>query len=140
MSINVFLMSCLIFDLTICFKLCCPAGATLLPFIPLIGRQMGVAAASIGIIYTVAQILTFVMKPVFGLMADRLKRRKVMLMLVIFLALIAGSSISFLPSGAPARPVTFECGKGTNYIKVREYSQNQLFKAIFMHPVASAWN
>ncbi|XP_045204652.2 major facilitator superfamily domain-containing protein 6-like [Mercenaria mercenaria] len=61
------------------------AVGDLLPFIPVYMKQLGLSSTETGIIYGVMPFIAFFVRPLFGAVADKLRRHKLVLMICTFL-------------------------------------------------------
>ncbi|XP_060559763.1 major facilitator superfamily domain-containing protein 6-like [Ruditapes philippinarum] len=61
------------------------AVGDLLPFIPIYMKQLGLSSTEAGIIYGVMPFIAFFVRPLFGAVADKLRRHKLVLMICAFL-------------------------------------------------------
>ena len=73
-------------------------GSPVVPFGSLIGRQLGVKPASMGVIFALMPCAGLVLKPLLGGIADKYGAKKKVLMLVILSAMLNYSLLPLLPS------------------------------------------
>ena len=73
-------------------------GSPVVPFGSLIGRQLGVNPASMGIIFALMPCVGLVLKPLLGGIADKYGAKKRVLVLVILSAMLNYSLLPLLPS------------------------------------------
>ena len=65
-------------------------AAPILPFLPIIGKQMGISGSGVGFILALVQISGLVIKPSFGYLMDKYpSRKKSLLQLLMLTALIS---------------------------------------------------
>uniref|UniRef100_A0A182U604 Major facilitator superfamily associated domain-containing protein n=1 Tax=Anopheles melas TaxID=34690 RepID=A0A182U604_9DIPT len=67
--------------------------APVVPFMPTLVRQLGFSTVIVGTIYTVLPIVGMLVKPLFGIIADRFQRQK--LLFLIFQVGVAASAAKF---------------------------------------------
>lgn len=72
------------------YELSISGTAPVQPFMPTFARQLGFSATVVGSIYTVLPIIGMLAKPIFGAIADRFQRQKLLFMIfqVSFLFII----------------------------------------------------
>ena len=73
-------------------------GSPVVPFGSLVGRQLGVNPASMGVIFALMPCVGLVLKPLLGGIADKYGAKKRVLMLVILSAMVNYSLLPLLPS------------------------------------------
>lgn len=76
------------------------AGGSLLPFIPVYMKQLGLSSAEAGIIYGVMPFVAFFVRPLFGALADKTHKHKLILALCILLTGVCYLMLLFAPSKA----------------------------------------
>jgi MFS family permease len=85
------------------------------PFLPIIGRQLGISSSMVGWIYFALPFAGLVSRSGFGFVADRLHLRK----LVLFLSMLAMSAAFFFVQFSPSLETekladfTVDCGSMT---------------------------
>jgi nitrate/nitrite transporter NarK len=78
---------------------------------------MGISNVGVGFIFAVAPIAGLIAKPLFGAIADRFKKKKMIFLFFILLNLMSYLCVAFLPQNPPERPVQLECAQGESYIR-----------------------
>ncbi len=78
---------------------------------------MGISEVGVGLIFTIAPIAGLIAKPVFGAVADRFKKKKMIFLFFLLLNLMAYLCVAFLPQNPPVRPVQLDCALGQSYIR-----------------------
>lgn len=63
----------------------------ILPFLPVIGKQLGVSEVAFGLIMSITPILFFLAKPIFGFILDYFQSQRK----TIFIALVVSTTVSF---------------------------------------------
>ncbi|XP_067134755.1 major facilitator superfamily domain-containing protein 6-like isoform X1 [Centruroides vittatus] len=84
--------------------------ACIVPYLPLYGKQLGISATGIGIIYSVIPCFSLATKPLFGWLADRFKKEKVLFAILIFTVIIFYISLIFIPPLRRNNTITLEQG------------------------------
>lgn len=100
--------------------------APVVPFMPTFARQLGFSATVVGSIYTVLPIAGMLMKPIFGAIADRFQRQKMLFMLFQLLTVVSFFCILFIPAIPQHSTVTFNCNDGAADLK---YCKDEILKA-----------
>lgn len=109
----------------------------ILPYLPVLGRQMGVSPSVMGAIYSVLPILALVGKPTFGLLVDYFQRQRKLIFIGIVMFMSSCFAILyFLPaSSGPALPD--EPFENVTYLEIPEchravrVSQCRKFESFF---------
>ena len=83
--------------------------SALWPYINVFAKQLGISSAAVGFVFGAAPLAGTIAKPLFGAIADRFKKKKIMFLFFILLNLMSFSCIAFLEQKKPQRPVTFHC-------------------------------
>ncbi|XP_021956189.1 major facilitator superfamily domain-containing protein 6 isoform X2 [Folsomia candida] len=91
--------------------------ASIWSFIAVFGKQMGISEVGVGLIFTVAPVAGLIAKPVFGAVADRFKKKKMIFLFFLLLNLMAFLSVAFLPQNLPVHPVQLDCAMGMSSIR-----------------------
>lgn len=96
------------------------AIGSLLPYLALFMKGIGLTASQTGIIYGVMPFVSFLVKPVFGLVADKFQQHRVVLIVCctltgIFFNLIQIVPISYI--GRTSVKSEIKCGKFDSYIE-----------------------
>ena len=84
-------------------------GSPVVPFGSLVGRQLGVNPASMGVIFALMPCVGLVLKPLLGGIADKYGAKKRVLMLVILSAMVNYSLLPLLPSLPTTSTSLFAC-------------------------------
>lgn len=71
--------------------------ASIVPYLPLFGKQLGISATGIGIVYSVIPCFSLAIKPLFGWLADRFRRIKILLIILILIVIVFYISLIFIP-------------------------------------------
>lgn len=79
-------------------RLCFSAIGDLLPFIPLYMKQLGLTSVEAGIIYGTIPFITFFIRPFVGILADKLHRHKLVLMVCCLLTGLFYMLLLVIPS------------------------------------------
>ncbi|CRL07194.1 CLUMA_CG020177, isoform A [Clunio marinus] len=96
--------------------------APVVPFIPVLAKQLGYPASVIGIIYFVLPVVGMLAKPIFGAIADRFHRQKFLFIFFQFLIIISFTGILFVPK-IPSNG-EFHCHEGENLMKMCSKKNN----------------
>ncbi|XP_055319817.1 major facilitator superfamily domain-containing protein 6 isoform X2 [Sitodiplosis mosellana] len=88
-----------------------------IPFMPVFARQLGFSTFVVGIIYYILPILGLISKPLFGAIADRYQRHKLMFVIFIFLTVGAFTSVKFIPPILKSTKVDYHCNDGMADLK-----------------------
>lgn len=80
--------------------------AGVLPFLQVIAKQMGVSVEGVGVLYTVLPFVALVSKPIMSGLADKLRKKKCMLMIALLTIMICLFSINFIPDITEQSPIT----------------------------------
>lgn len=83
--------------------------APVVPFMPTLVRQLGFSTVVVGTIYTVLPIVGMLVKPLFGIIADRFQRQKLLFLLFQILAAVPFFLIMFIPSIPQESTVSLHC-------------------------------
>lgn len=89
--------------------------APVVPFIPVLAKQLGYSASIVGLIYLVLPIVGMLAKPFFGAIADRFHRQKFLFLLFQLLVVVAFSCILLIP--AVPTQTELHCHEGVTLIK-----------------------
>ncbi|XP_023238108.1 major facilitator superfamily domain-containing protein 6-like [Centruroides sculpturatus] len=73
------------------------AIATILPFCPIIAKNLGITATAVGIIYTVVPFTTIIVSPFFGWIADKFKHLKFIIIILIIIQTPFYFAINHIP-------------------------------------------
>lgn len=87
------------------------------PFMPVFARQLGFSTFVVGTIYAILPILGLISKPLFGAIADRYQRHKLMFIIFIFLTIGAFSSVQFIPPISKSTKLDYHCNDGIADLK-----------------------
>ena len=96
-------------------------GSPVVPFGSLVGRQLGVNPASMGVIFALMPCVGLVLKPLLGGVADKYGAKKRVLMLVILSAMVNYSLLPLLPSLPTTSTSLFSCSgeHGSSNVQLR---------------------
>ncbi|KAG6461305.1 hypothetical protein O3G_MSEX012545 [Manduca sexta] len=83
--------------------------APLVPYLSTLARQLGFSSGTVGLIYTVLPIFGLIAKPLFGIVADRFKQQKLILILAQIVTIVSFFSIYFLPQNLQEISVELDC-------------------------------
>uniref|UniRef100_A0A182QGQ2 Major facilitator superfamily associated domain-containing protein n=1 Tax=Anopheles farauti TaxID=69004 RepID=A0A182QGQ2_9DIPT len=83
--------------------------APVVPFMPTLVRQLGFSTVIVGTIYTVLPIVGMLVKPLFGIIADRFQRQKLLFLIFQILTAVPFFLIMFIPAIPQDSTVTFHC-------------------------------
>ncbi|XP_055382593.1 major facilitator superfamily domain-containing protein 6 isoform X2 [Condylostylus longicornis] len=89
--------------------------APVVPFMPTLARQLGFSTQIVGTIYAVLPIIGMLTKPLFGWIADKYQRHKILFILAQLLTAISFFCIMFIPP-VPTK-VELDCNEGANEIR-----------------------
>ncbi|TMW50215.1 hypothetical protein DOY81_004716 [Sarcophaga bullata] len=87
--------------------------APVVPFMPTLAKQLGYSSVVVGTMYTILPIIGMLAKPIFGFIADRYQRHRMLFIISEILTAVAFFLIMFtpaIPKDAPA--VEFHCHAG----------------------------
>uniref|UniRef100_A0A8W7K8L3 Major facilitator superfamily associated domain-containing protein n=1 Tax=Anopheles albimanus TaxID=7167 RepID=A0A8W7K8L3_ANOAL len=88
--------------------------APVVPFMPTLVKQLGFSSVIVGTIYTVLPIVGMLVKPLFGIIADRFQRQKLLFLIFQILTAIPFFLIMFIPAIPQETTVTFHCHEGVS--------------------------
>uniref|UniRef100_A0A182PSF4 Major facilitator superfamily associated domain-containing protein n=1 Tax=Anopheles epiroticus TaxID=199890 RepID=A0A182PSF4_9DIPT len=91
--------------------------APVVPFMPTLVRQLGFSTVIVGTIYTVLPIVGMLVKPLFGIIADRFQRKKLLFLIFQILTAVPFFLIMFIPAIPQDSTVTFHCHDGASDLK-----------------------
>uniref|UniRef100_A0A182YLB2 Major facilitator superfamily associated domain-containing protein n=1 Tax=Anopheles stephensi TaxID=30069 RepID=A0A182YLB2_ANOST len=91
--------------------------APVVPFMPTLVRQLGFSTVIVGTIYTVLPIVGMLVKPLFGIIADRFQRQKLLFLIFQILTAVPFFMIMFIPAIPQDSTVTFHCHNGAADLK-----------------------
>ena len=83
--------------------------SALWPYVNVFAKQLGISSAAVGFVFGAAPLAGTIAKPLFGAIADRFKKKKIIFLFFILLNLMSFSCMAFLEQKQPERPVTFHC-------------------------------
>lgn len=98
------------------------------PFIPVLAKQLGYSSVIVGIIYTILPIVGLISKPFFGFFGDRFHIQKQLFIIFQVVIIISFFSINFIPS-KPANS-EFHCHEGVTLMKFCPPNINDIDKCI----------
>ncbi|XP_049545375.1 major facilitator superfamily domain-containing protein 6 isoform X1 [Anopheles darlingi] len=88
--------------------------APVVPFMPTLVKQLGFSSVIVGTIYTVLPIVGMLVKPLFGIIADRFQRQKLLFLIFQILTAIPFFLIMFIPAIPQETTVSFHCHEGVS--------------------------
>ncbi|XP_021698279.1 major facilitator superfamily domain-containing protein 6 isoform X2 [Aedes aegypti] len=91
--------------------------APVVPFMPTLVRQLGFSTVIVGTIYTVLPIVGMLVKPLFGIIADRFQRQKLLFLLFQILSAVPFFLIMFIPAIPQESTVSFHCHEGVSNLR-----------------------
>nr|XP_029708315.1 LOW QUALITY PROTEIN: major facilitator superfamily domain-containing protein 6 [Aedes albopictus] len=91
--------------------------APVVPFMPTLVRQLGFSTVIVGTIYTVLPIVGMLVKPLFGIIADRFQRQKLLFLLFQILSAVPFFLIMFIPAIPQESTVSFHCHEGASDLR-----------------------
>lgn len=91
--------------------------APVVPFMPTLVRQLGFSTVVVGTIYTVLPIVGMLVKPLFGIIADRFQRQKLLFLLFQILTALPFFLIMFIPAIPQESTVSFHCHDGASDLR-----------------------
>ncbi|KAL4717839.1 hypothetical protein ACJJTC_000988 [Scirpophaga incertulas] len=91
--------------------------APLVPYLSTYARQLGFSSVTVGLIYTVLPIFGLVAKPLFGIIADRFKKQKLIFVLFQIITIVSFSVIYVIPQNTPKVSVQLDCGHGITELR-----------------------
>ncbi|XP_065076312.1 major facilitator superfamily domain-containing protein 6 [Ochlerotatus camptorhynchus] len=91
--------------------------APVVPFMPTLVRQLGFSTVVVGTIYTVLPIVGMLVKPLFGIIADRFQRQKLLFLLFQILSAVPFFLIMFIPAIPQESTVSFHCHAGASDLR-----------------------
>lgn len=87
------------------------------PYMPTLVRQLGFSTVIVGTIYTVLPIVGMLVKPLFGIIADRFQRQKLLFLLFQILSAVPFFLIMFIPAIPQESTVSFHCHEGASDLR-----------------------
>ncbi|XP_055619237.1 major facilitator superfamily domain-containing protein 6-A isoform X2 [Toxorhynchites rutilus septentrionalis] len=84
---------------------------------PTLVRQLGFSTVIVGTIYTVLPIVGMLVKPLFGIIADRFQRQKLLFLLFQILSAVPFFLIMFIPAIPQESTVSFHCHEGASDLR-----------------------
>lgn len=90
--------------------------APLVPYLSTYARQLGFSSATVGLIYTVLPIFGLIAKPLFGVIADRYKKQKVIFILFQILTIVGFWCIYAIPESRNLS-VELDCDGGVTMLQ-----------------------
>ncbi|XP_058461144.1 major facilitator superfamily domain-containing protein 6-A [Malaya genurostris] len=100
--------------------------APVVPFMPTLVRQLGFSTVIVGTIYTVLPIVGLLVKPLFGVIADRFQRQKLLFLIFQILTAIPFFLIMFIPAIPQESTVSFHCHEGASDLRYCPPTGSQL--------------
>ncbi|KAL5273717.1 hypothetical protein ACFFRR_000457 [Megaselia abdita] len=90
--------------------------APVVPFMPVLARQLGFSSVVVGTIYSILPLIGLLAKPLIGFLADKLQKHKLLFILAQGLTAVAFFCIMFIPSIATT--VDFHCHHGEAILNI----------------------
>ncbi|XP_022832726.1 major facilitator superfamily domain-containing protein 6 [Spodoptera litura] len=90
--------------------------APLVPYLSTYARQLGFSSATVGLIYTVLPIFGLIAKPLFGVIADRFKKQKLIFILFQIITIISFGAIYLIPENR-TMSVELDCDGGITMLQ-----------------------
>lgn len=88
--------------------------ATMMPFLPVYARQLGITEAGLGIIYLLMPVLAAVLRPAIGWLADATRQHKAVFLTTLLVTIAGYLSLAFIPpythQSSTAEPLALEVG------------------------------
>ena len=94
-------------------------GSPVVPFGSLVGRQLGVSPASIGLTFLLMPLAGLVIKPLLGGLADKYGAKKRVLMLVIMSSMVFYSILPLLPALPTSSTSLLSCSPTSSTLQLR---------------------
>uniref|UniRef100_A0A8D8D255 Major facilitator superfamily domain-containing protein 6 n=2 Tax=Culex pipiens TaxID=7175 RepID=A0A8D8D255_CULPI len=91
--------------------------APVVPFMPTLIIQLGFSPVIVGTVYSVLPLVGMLVKPLFGLIADRFQRQKLLFLLFQILSAVPFFLIMFIPAIPQESTVSFHCHGGTSNLR-----------------------
>lgn len=91
---------------------CIVATAPVIPFLPVLARQLGFSGTVVGIIYTILPICGMLAKPLMGAIADRFRLKKTLFIIFQVLTALALLPINHIPAVPRQSHAHFACDRG----------------------------
>ncbi|XP_031631871.1 major facilitator superfamily domain-containing protein 6-A isoform X2 [Contarinia nasturtii] len=99
---------------------------------PVYARQLGFSTFVVGTIYSILPILGLISKPLFGVIADRYQRHKLMFVIFIVIAIGAFSSIQFIPPIPKHTQIDYHCSYNEADLKFCPSSMDHCAADLFL--------
>ncbi|CAL1274954.1 unnamed protein product [Larinioides sclopetarius] len=100
------------------------------PFMPVLGKSLGISATAVGIIFTITPFCALFSKPLFGYIVDFFRNIKLVVFLMVCVTSLSYFSIIFLPSIDETRwiGVKVQCESSNNslYLFSSKYNESCL--------------
>ncbi|KAJ8737837.1 hypothetical protein PYW08_000432 [Mythimna loreyi] len=90
--------------------------APLVPYLSTYARQLGFSSSTVGLIYTILPICGLIAKPLFGVIADRFKKQKLIFILFQIITIISFGAIYLIPESRNWT-VELDCNGGVSYLQ-----------------------
>ena len=94
---------------------------TLLPFIPIYMQQLGLSSTEAGVIYGVMPFVAFCVRPLFGAIADKLQKHKLVLIVSVMLTGISYTLLLVTPAKPKPERMAFSmdlhCGELDSFLR-----------------------
>lgn len=96
--------------------------APLVNFGPVIAKQMGISAVSLGVLYTVLPVIGLAVRVLLSGFADKFKKRRFVLLCSLSFGIFAVFFMNFMQISSPGRNVTFMCSMETFFSSCNNHS------------------
>ncbi|XP_023238122.1 major facilitator superfamily domain-containing protein 6-like isoform X2 [Centruroides sculpturatus] len=118
-----------------------------LPFFPLIAKNIGISASGLGLTFAVVPFFTIIVNPLFGVLTDKFKKIKFILMFFIAIQSIFYFSINFIPRIEKEKiifsDIKFHCDDGNmkNFTKNSNISSTNTYNnTLQCRAICFVWN
>jgi len=91
--------------------------APLMPFVPVLAKQLGVDQVGVGIMYMILPFVGLIAKPLFGFISDKFRIGKLIFMLTIALTGVFFSAICFIPGKPTEALLNLDCSSNATLLK-----------------------
>ncbi|CAB3226044.1 unnamed protein product [Arctia plantaginis] len=90
--------------------------APLVPYLSTYARQLGFSSATVGLIYTILPLFGLIAKPLFGIIADKYKKQKIIFIFFQLIVIISFWSIYAIPEHRNMK-VELDCDYGVTVLQ-----------------------
>ena len=95
-------------------------SAAVIPFLPIVAKQIGINATALGIGYSLIPIFTFIFNPLTGFLVDYFQNVKVFLIVLLITSSLSFASIVFIPA------ISYET-LGATYLRISHINESEAF-------------